>query len=156
MGLLKEFREFAIKGNVVDMGVGVVLGVAFNKMVQSIVNDLILPPLGMLLGKVPFKELAWVLQPATETVGVISIKYGLFLNACIEFSIIALTVFIVVKIMNKVNVGIEKLEEFADKVEDDITEKVEEVEGDIKERIGIKDTTDGTECTPPQQDEPSQ
>lgn len=105
MGFFAEFKAFALKGNVIDMAVGIVVGVAFNKIVNSLVNDVIMPPLGMLLGKVDFKDLRVVLHDVNpETVGEageVSLRYGMFINAIIEFLIIALSVFVVVKVMNK-------------------------------------------------------
>lgn len=106
-GFLQEFREFAVKGNAIDMAVGIVVGTAFNKIVNSIVSDLIMPPIGLAIGGVNFKELKWVLQPAeaaTETtpaVPEVGIAYGNFLDTCIQFVIIAFSAFVVVKAMNK-------------------------------------------------------
>ncbi len=105
MGLLKEFKEFAVKGNVIDMAVGIVIGVAFNKIVTSLVNDIIMPPIGMLLKGVPFKDMKYVIKAAvTEGDKVISpevaVLYGQFANVVIEFVIVAFTVFMVVKFMN--------------------------------------------------------
>jgi large conductance mechanosensitive channel len=108
MGFVQEFREFAVKGNVIDMAVGIVLGVAFNKIVTSLVNDLLMPPIGMLLGRTEFKDLMLVLKPAVLTEeGVVvtpevAIRYGLFANTVVEFFIIAFSVFVVVKAMNRV------------------------------------------------------
>ena len=108
MSFVQEFKEFALKGNVIDMAVGIVIGVAFNKIVNSLVNDIIMPPIGMLLGRVEFKDLMLVLKPAVVTEeGVIespevAMRYGLFINTVIEFFIVALSVFVVVKAMNRV------------------------------------------------------
>ncbi|MDZ4742995.1 MAG: large-conductance mechanosensitive channel protein MscL [Verrucomicrobiota bacterium] len=107
MGFIQEFKEFAVKGNAIDMAVGVIIGAAFNKIVNSIVSDLIMPPLGYLIGGVDFKNLQYVLKEATtDAAGVaipaVAIRYGMFINTVIEFLIIALTVFIVIKMMNKV------------------------------------------------------
>ncbi len=108
MSLLQEFKEFAVKGNVIDMAVGIVLGVAFNKIVQSLVNDLIMPPIGMLIQGVPFKDLRVVLKPAVVAAeGVkaspeVAMLYGQFINTVVEFVIVAFSVFMVVKVMNKV------------------------------------------------------
>ncbi|MCB0309022.1 MAG: large-conductance mechanosensitive channel protein MscL [Bdellovibrionales bacterium] len=88
--MLKEFKEFAIKGNAIDLAVGVVIGGAFGKIVASIVSDIIMPPLGMILGKIDFSEI--VLGP---------IKIGLFMNAVINFVIIAFTIFLLVKQINR-------------------------------------------------------
>lgn len=108
MGFVQEFREFAVKGNVVDMAVGIIIGVAFNKIVQSVVNDLIMPPIGLLIGGTNFKDLKLLLKearPATETspeLPAVTINYGNFVNTCIEFVIIAFSCFVVVKAMNRV------------------------------------------------------
>jgi len=108
MGFIQEFREFAAKGNVVDMAVGIVLGVAFNKIVASLVNDIFMPPIGLLIGGVEFKDLAIELRPQRlvaetgETLPAVAIRYGLFINTVIEFFLIALSAFVVVKIMNRV------------------------------------------------------
>jgi large conductance mechanosensitive channel len=107
MSFFKEFRDFAMKGNVIDMAVGIVVGVAFNKIVSSLVNDVIMPGIGMLIAGVAFKDLKLVLKEGTipptggEPVGEVAMKYGLFINAVIEFLIIAFTVFMVVRIMNR-------------------------------------------------------
>jgi large conductance mechanosensitive channel len=96
MGMLKEFREFAVKGNAVDMAVGLVIGAAFGKIVTSLVNDIIMPPIGMLLGKVPFSELKIGLNESTF------IKYGVFLNTIFDFLIVAFCIFLVVRQMNRI------------------------------------------------------
>jgi large conductance mechanosensitive channel len=107
MGLLKEFKEFAMKGNVLDMAVGIIIGAAFNKIVTSLVNDIIMPPLGMLLGGDDFKNLALTLKEAviaadgkviTEAV---TMKYGLFFSTIIDFLIVAFTIFIVLRVFNR-------------------------------------------------------
>lgn len=107
MGFLQEFRDFAVKGNALDMAVGIILGAAFNKIVTSLVNDIIMPPLGVLIGGVDFKHLQLVLREATVNeagaeVAAVSIRYGLFINTVIEFLIVAFSVFMVVKVMNRV------------------------------------------------------
>ncbi len=107
MGFLQEFREFAVKGNVVDMAVGIILGASFNKIVNSMVNDIIMPPIGMALGRVEFKDLQFVMKEASvDEAGVeisaVAIRYGMFINTVIEFLIVALSVFFVIKVMNKV------------------------------------------------------
>ncbi|MCC7204854.1 MAG: large-conductance mechanosensitive channel protein MscL [Phycisphaeraceae bacterium] len=109
MSLLKEFKEFAVKGNAVDMAVGIIIGAAFNKIVSSLVNDVIMPPLGVLIGGVDFKYLTVVLKeavpadPATGAAALpeVAIRYGMFINTCIDFLIVAFTVFIMIKMMNK-------------------------------------------------------
>jgi len=95
MGLVKEFKDFAVKGNAIDMAVGIVIGAAFGKIVTSLVNDIIMPPIGMLLGKVDFSGL--VLQFNEKT----AIKYGVFINNILDFVIVAFAIFVVVKQINR-------------------------------------------------------
>jgi large conductance mechanosensitive channel len=106
MGFVSEFKEFAVKGNAMDMAVGIIIGAAFNKIVNSIVSDIIMPPIGMAIGGVDFKNLQIVLKEAStsaagETLPAVAIKYGAFLNTVIEFVIVALSIFIVIKFMNR-------------------------------------------------------
>lgn len=111
MGIVKEFKEFAVKGNMLDMAVGIIIGGAFGKIISSLVNDILMPPLGMLLGKVDFGNLKAVLQKGSDAVmdgatvvqpavSEVSIKYGMFLNNIIDFLIVALCIFFVIKGMN--------------------------------------------------------
>lgn len=107
MGMLKEFKEFAVKGNVVDMVVGIIIGAAFGKVVTSLVNDVIMPPIGMALGGVDFKNLQAVLKEATtsaagDQIPAVAIRYGMFINTAIDFLIVAFCIFLVVKVMNRV------------------------------------------------------
>ena len=107
MSFVQEFKEFAVKGNVLDMAVGIIIGVSFNKIVTSLVNDIIMPPIGMLLGGVEFKDLMIVLRevrmgPGGEELPMVAIRYGVFINTMIEFVIVAFSVFVVVKAMNRV------------------------------------------------------
>lgn len=106
MGLLSEFKEFAVKGNALDMAVGIIIGAAFNKIVSSLVNDVIMPPIGMLLGGVDFKNLQLTLKEATtsatgEVVPAVAIRYGLFINTVIDFLIVAFTIFMVIRTINR-------------------------------------------------------
>lgn len=101
MGFFQEFKEFAVKGNVMDMAVGIIIGAAFNKIVNSLVNDVLMPPLGILIGGVDFKNLEIVLKGAEGNLPAVVIRYGLFINTVIEFLIVGLSVFVVVKIMNR-------------------------------------------------------
>ena len=103
MSLLKEFKEFAVKGNAVDMAVGIIIGAAFGKIVSSLVADIIMPPVGLLLGGVDFKDLAIVLKPATESVPAVLMRYGLFLQTIIDFLIVAFSVFVMVKVVGKMS-----------------------------------------------------
>ncbi|MDX1391552.1 MAG: large-conductance mechanosensitive channel protein MscL [Rheinheimera sp.] len=100
MSMLQEFKAFAMRGNVVDMAVGIIIGAAFGKIVSSFVNDVIMPPIGVLLGGVNFRDLAVVIQQASEAQAEVVIKYGLFLQSIIDFIIIAFAVFAGVKAMN--------------------------------------------------------
>ena len=102
MGMLQEFREFAVRGNVVDMAVGVIMGAAFGKITSSLVNDVMMPPLGMLLGGVDFSDKAVVLRAAEGTDPGVMVKYGIFVNTIIDFAIVALAVFLLVKGVNAI------------------------------------------------------
>jgi len=101
MSFFQEFKEFATKGNVVDMAVGVIIGGAFGKIVTSIVNDLVMPPIGVLIGGVNFKDLSIVLKEGVGDTPPAAIKYGLFINTVLEFFIIAFAIFLVIKTMNR-------------------------------------------------------
>ena len=100
MSMLGEFKSFAMRGNVVDMAVGIIIGAAFGKIVSSFVNDVIMPPIGVMLGGVNFRDLAVVIQQATESQAEVMIKYGMFIQSIIDFIIIALAVFVGVRAMN--------------------------------------------------------
>lgn len=100
MGVLQEFRDFAMRGNVVDLAVGVVIGGAFGKITSSLVNDVLMPPIGLLLGGVDFSDRALVLKDAAGDVPAVAIKYGVFVNSVIDFLIVAAAIFAVVKAMN--------------------------------------------------------
>ena len=101
MSVMKEIREFAIKGNVVDLAVGVVIGAAFGKIVSSFVEDVVMPPLGVLIGGVSFGDLAFKLKDAVGSAPPVLWKYGKFLQTCFDFAIIALAIFMVVKAINR-------------------------------------------------------
>lgn len=100
MSMLKEFREFAVKGNVVDMAVGIIIGAAFGKIVSSFVGDVVMPPIGVLLGGVDFSDLAITLKEAAGTAPAVVISYGKFIQTVIDFTIIALAVFMGIKVIN--------------------------------------------------------
>ncbi|MEZ4278282.1 MAG: large-conductance mechanosensitive channel protein MscL [Myxococcota bacterium] len=100
MGMLSEFKDFAMKGNVVDMAVGVVIGGAFGKIVTSFTNDILMPPIGLLLGGVDFSELKIMISEAVGDTAAVSINYGSFINVILDFLIIAFAIFLVVKAMN--------------------------------------------------------
>jgi large conductance mechanosensitive channel len=101
MGMLKEFKEFAMRGNVVDMAVGIVIGAAFGKIVSSLVKDVIMPPIGLLLGDVDFSQLAITLKEKTAVAEAVTINYGVFINTVLDFVIVAFAIFIVIKQINR-------------------------------------------------------
>ncbi|MEL7833633.1 large-conductance mechanosensitive channel protein MscL [Fodinibius sp. Rm-B-1B1-1] len=122
--MLKEFKEFAIKGNVVDMAVGIIIGAAFTSVVQSLVKDMLMPPLGLLMGGVDFSEFFIVLKEGTipppyatiaaaQEVGAVTLNYGVFINAVISFLIVAFAVFILIRYINKLKRPEEKPEPVA-------------------------------------------
>lgn len=103
MSITREFREFIARGNVVDLAVGVVIGGAFGAIVKSLVDNVVMPPIGLIMGGVDFAKLEWVLRaedPATEAIEKVAVGYGLFVNTIIQFLIVALAVFLVVKAIN--------------------------------------------------------
>ncbi|MBR5521484.1 MAG: large-conductance mechanosensitive channel protein MscL [Oscillospiraceae bacterium] len=100
-GLVQEFKAFISRGNVVDMAVGVIIGSAFTKIVNSLVNDVFMPVLGVITGGVNFAELKYVITPATEEVAEVAIKYGSFIQNIVDFLLIAAVVFAMVKMINK-------------------------------------------------------
>lgn len=108
MSILSEFKEFALRGNVIDLAVGVVIGGAFGKIVTSMVNDLIMPSVAYLIGSADFKSLSAVLRPAVpavdgkETVPAILLNYGTFIQTIVDFTIIALVIFLAIKVINRV------------------------------------------------------
>ncbi len=101
MSLITEFKEFAARGNAIDLAVGVVIGAAFGKIVTSLVDQIIMPPIGMLIGGIDFSAWKWVLKAADASgKGEVAIQFGAFLNTIIQFTIIAFAIFVVVKLMN--------------------------------------------------------
>ena len=100
MGMIKEFKEFAVKGNVVDMAVGIIIGAAFGKIVSSFVGDVIMPPIGVLLGGVDFTNLAYTLKEAMGEAPAVVINYGKFIQTVVDFIIIAFAIFVAVKGIN--------------------------------------------------------
>ncbi len=110
--MFKEFREFAMRGNVVDMAVGIIIGAAFGKIVESLVRDVIMPPIGLLLGKVDFSNLFLIMQEGTtpgpylsvdaaQKAGAVTFNYGMFINTCISFIIVAFAVFLLIRAINR-------------------------------------------------------
>lgn len=101
---ITEFKEFALKGNVLDLAIGVIIGGAFNKIVSSLVNDIIMPPIGAITGGVDFKDLAYVLKPAVEgKTPAVTLNYGAFIQNVVDFFIIALSIFIFIKVITVLN-----------------------------------------------------
>ena len=117
MAFWKEFKTFAMKGNVMDMAVGVIIGGAFGKIVTSLVNDILMPPIGMLIGKVNFTDLSWTLKEAVvengKEIPAVVWKYGAFIQQVIDFLIIAMSVFVMIKLINKLSTLRKKEEEEA-------------------------------------------
>lgn len=101
MKIITEFRDFAMRGNVIDLAVGVVIGTAFGSITNSLVKDVIMPPLGVILGKVDFSELKWQMIKAHEGTAAVTMNYGLFIQTLVNFIIVAWAMFIIIKLMNK-------------------------------------------------------
>ena len=100
MGMISEFKDFAIKGNMVDMAVGIIMGGAFGTIIKSLVDDIIMPPIGLLMGGVDFSNIGITLQAATDSAEAVTMNVGLFINACIAFLIISFVLFQLIKGMN--------------------------------------------------------
>jgi large conductance mechanosensitive channel len=103
MSFVAEFKKFALRGNVVDLAVGVVIGAAFGKIVTSLVDNIIMPPIGWLIGGIDFSDWKWVLKPADAVAkkAEVAIQYGVFINVLIQFLIVAIAIFVVVKAINR-------------------------------------------------------
>jgi large conductance mechanosensitive channel len=99
--MLQEFKKFAMRGNVIDLAVGIIIGGAFCKIVSSLVNDIIMPPLGVLLKGVDFKELAVTIREASEGADAVTLKYGMFIQNTIDFLIVAFAIFLLIKGINR-------------------------------------------------------
>lgn len=100
MSMVSEFKSFAMRGNVVDMAVGIIIGVAFGKIVSSFVNDVLMPPIGMLIGDVDFSDLVFTLKEAVGEAEAVTMNYGSFIQSVIDFLIVAFVIFMVIKTMN--------------------------------------------------------
>ena len=100
MGMMKEFKEFAMKGNVVDMAVGIIIGAAFGKIIASFVGDVLMPPIGMMLGGMDFSAMAFTLKEAVGETPAVTIGYGKFIQALVDFLIVAFAIFMAIKAMN--------------------------------------------------------
>ncbi len=142
MGLMKDFKEFISKGNVIDMAVGVIIGGAFGKIVTSLVNDIIMPPIGKLIGGIDFNDMKAVLSPAVlDEAGEIvtpenAIRYGTFINTILEFLIIAICIFLVITAIKKAN---EKLASMKKKEEEAAAEEPAEPSEEVKLLTEIRD-----------------
>ncbi|AXW86113.1 large-conductance mechanosensitive channel [Lonsdalea britannica] len=101
MSFFKGFREFAMRGNVVDLAVGVIIGAAFGKIVSSLVSDIIMPPLGLLIGGIDFKQFHLVLREAHDNIPAVVMNYGVFIQNIFDFIIVALAIFVAINLMNK-------------------------------------------------------
>ena len=124
--MLKEFKEFAMKGNVMDLAIGVVIGAAFQKIVTSLVEDIIMPCISVLTGKIDFSDMVF-------TVGSVSIKYGNFITTVVNFLIISFSIFLIVKYINKLN-NVNKLKELNDKLVNSIDKKGKMVDSKLKNK----------------------
>jgi large conductance mechanosensitive channel len=100
MSMMQEFKTFAMRGNVVDMAVGIIIGGAFGKIVSSLVSDVMMPPIGMLMGGVDFGSLGVTLRTASEAGPAVILKYGVFINTVIDFLIVAFVIFLMIRAMN--------------------------------------------------------
>jgi large conductance mechanosensitive channel len=100
MSVIREFKAFAMRGNVVDMAVGIIIGGAFGKIVSSLVSDVIMPPIGLLVGGVDFSNLGFTLRTAGEAGPAVILKYGVFINTVIDFTIVAFAIFLMIRAMN--------------------------------------------------------
>lgn len=106
---IKEFRDFAVKGNVIDLAVGVVIGGAFGKIVTSLVNDVIMPLIGLVLGRINFVSLKWVIAKETDSTPALTLNYGAFIQSIVDFTFITLSIFLFIKLINKVRAKAEEV-----------------------------------------------
>ncbi len=108
MSFIKEFREFAMRGNVVDLAVGVIIGAAFGKIVSSLVADIIMPPLGLLIGGIDFKQFAFTLREAQGDIPAVVMHYGVFIQNVFDFVIVAFAIFMAIKLINRLNCTVKR------------------------------------------------
>ncbi|MBN1883842.1 MAG: large-conductance mechanosensitive channel protein MscL [Deltaproteobacteria bacterium] len=99
--MIKEFKEFAVRGNVVDMAVGIIIGAAFGKVVSSLVSDVLMPPIGLVLGGVDFSNLMFTMKEGVGDIAPVAINYGVFINTIIDFLIVAFSIFLVIRVINR-------------------------------------------------------
>jgi large conductance mechanosensitive channel len=133
MGVLSEFKAFAIKGNVVDLAVGIIIGAAFGKIVSSFVGDVIMPPIGLLIGGVDFSDLALTLKAASGDIPAVLLSYGKFIQSMIDFIIVAFAIFMAVKVINRM-----KREEAIAPTLPPVPTKEEELLGEIRDLLKAK------------------
>ncbi len=135
MKFFQEFKEFAMRGNVIDLAVGVIIGGAFNKIVSSLVADIIMPPLGVLLGGVDFKDFAVTLKDAVGDDPAVVLNYGMFIQNVFDFIIVAFSIFLAIRVMNKLR----------EKQDEEVAEAIEEAAADpvpTKEEILLSEIRD--------------
>jgi large conductance mechanosensitive channel len=133
MGVINEFKAFAVKGNVIDMAVGIIIGAAFGKIVTSFVGDMIMPPIGLLIGGVDFSDLAITLKAAEGDAPAVVLAYGKFIQSIIDFIIVAFAIFMGVKAINKM-----KREEAAAPTLPPVPTKEEELLGEIRDLLKVQ------------------
>ncbi|WP_300381267.1 large-conductance mechanosensitive channel protein MscL [Clostridium sp.] len=134
-GFISEFKSFAMKGNVIDLAVGVIIGGAFNKIVSSLVADIIMPLIGLLTGGVDFKELSYTLRIAAESKDNLVLRYGLFIQNIVDFLIIALSVFVMIKVISKLNKKKEEDVKLEEEVKEEVPTKEEILLTDIRDLL---------------------
>ncbi|MBU0809461.1 MAG: large-conductance mechanosensitive channel protein MscL [Gammaproteobacteria bacterium] len=137
MSIVSEFKAFAVKGNVVDMAVGIIIGAAFGKIVSSFVGDVVMPPLGMLIGGVDFSDLAIVLKAAEGDVAAVTVGYGKFIQTILDFLIVAFAIFMGVKVINKL-----KREEEAAPAAPAPPSKEQELLSEIRDLLKVQQSKD--------------
>ena len=127
-GFIQEFKEFAVKGNMIDMAVGIIIGAAFGKIVSSLVEDVVMPPLGMLIGGVDFTNLAITLKDAAEGAEAVTLRYGAFIQTVFDFVIVAFAIFMAIKMINRL-----KREEEEKPAEEPAPSNEEKLLGEIRD-----------------------
>ncbi len=133
MSFIKEFKEFAVRGNVIDMAVGVVIGGAFGKIVSSLVGDVIMPIIGVLTSGVDFKSLKFTIKEASENIPAVTINYGMFMQTIIDFTIIAFCIFLTIKAINRLKQNKPKEDEATKELSDE-TKLLSEIRDLLKNR----------------------
>lgn len=140
MSIFKEFREFAIKGNVIDLAVGVIIGTAFGKVVTSIVEDIMMPPLGWIIGNINFSDLKLALPSIIEWQKAVTINYGNFLQISLNFLIVAIAVFFLVRVINRIKRTEEKKEAKMEEVKAEVAPDILLLQ-EIRDLLKTKPTT---------------